>query len=153
MVDGAGLHSTWKPYRLARLASLSAAEVHFDEGSMTSKAVIAWVLGLLVLVGGLYLVVSEVREKSQPALSLTIASRKALLGSGLVVRFENVGTTEIVAGVTARSTTTNQQKDWRLVISPGKYEELGHLQGWAFVSGDEIEVLENGYRPMKFRVP
>ena len=121
MVDGAGLHSTWKPYRLARLASLSAAEVHFDEGSMTSKAVIAWVLGLLVLVGGLYLVVSEVREKSQPALSLTIASRKALLGSGLVVRFENVGTTEIVAGVTARSTTTNQQKDWRLVISPGKY--------------------------------
>jgi len=120
---------------------------------MTSKAVIAWVLGLLVLVGGLYLVVSEVREKSQPALSLTIASRKALLGSGLVVRFENVGTTEIVAGVTARSTTTNQQKDWRLVISPGKYEELGHLQGWAFVSGDEIEVVENGYRPMKFRVP
>jgi len=89
---------------------------------------------------------------AMPDLPTRVSFRPALIGSGLVAQIQNFGATELVIAATAKSAATNQQKSWRLVIAPGKSANIGHMEGWSFADGDELELVESGYRPLKFHV-
>jgi hypothetical protein len=88
-----------------------------------------------------------------PDLPLRVNMRKALMGAGEVAQLQNFGGRELVVAVVAHSPATNQSREWRLVIAPGTAQELGHKEGWAFASGDELSITDTAFRPMKVNVP
>jgi len=89
---------------------------------------------------------------AQPDPPVRVITRRALLGNRLVVQFRNYGATKLEVGVTAKSAASNQQGTWHLVLAPNQTRDIGHHQGWAFANGDEIELFESGYRPLKVLV-
>jgi hypothetical protein len=89
---------------------------------------------------------------AQPDLPVRVSLRSALMGSGKVAQLHNFGATELAVAVTVRSNASNQQKEWRIVIPANGTKQIGRRQGWNFAFGDELELLQDGYRPMKIRV-
>ena len=89
---------------------------------------------------------------AQQDLPVRVTKRPSLLGHGMVTQIQNFGGNQLALRVTAHSAATNQQREWRIVLGPNQSQELGQQEGWAFAVGDELDLFEDGYRPMKVRV-
>jgi hypothetical protein len=88
----------------------------------------------------------------KPDMPIRVSIREALMGSGLVAQFANNSNRYIAVVATFTNPTTNQYVTTRIDISPNKTKEIGHLEGWAFSSGDEILLEHNDYRSSRITV-
>ena len=89
---------------------------------------------------------------AKPDIPISVSIREALMGSGLVAQLTNNSDRYIAVVATFTNPTTNQSVTTRIDISPNDTKEIGHLEGWAFASGDQILLEHNDYRPSRITV-
>jgi hypothetical protein len=92
------------------------------------------------------------RKLAQPDLPLRVWMRPPALGPRMVARMHNFGSKELNLAVTARRASTQQQSEWQVVIPPNGTQDVGVDASWSFAPGDDIELSQNGFRPMSFHV-
>ena len=93
------------------------------------------------------------RINSLPEMPIQVTYREALMGSGLVSSFKNTSNRHLSVLVALENPSMNQSKSIRLDLAPGQVTEIGHMEGWAFSSGDKISVTHNEYRPENVSIP
>lgn len=89
---------------------------------------------------------------AKPDMPIRVSTREALTGAGLVAQFMNNSNRYIAVVATFTNPTTNQSVTTRIDISPNDTKEIGHLEGWAFASGDQILLEHNDYRSSRITV-
>lgn len=87
-------------------------------------------------------------QTKKPEMPISVSTRQALFGAGLVAQFTNNSDRFLAVIATFKNPTTSQQESFRLDLSPKSLKEVGHLEGWTFVSGDEINIQHNDYEPL-----
>jgi hypothetical protein len=92
-------------------------------------------------------------EQSKPQLPIDVGYRKAVMGPGLVVQLKNNSERDLAVLMTVENPTTNQEKTFRVDVSPKEVSEVGHLEGWTFASGDSIKVIHADYKPWQGKLP
>jgi hypothetical protein len=100
--------------------------------------VVALVIGVLLL--------SRADQMAKPPLPVSIGFRQALMGPGLVAQFRNNSDTMLEVRATFRSTDTNMSNTYDLVLPAHGIREFGWMQGWQFVPGQQIELMNNRFR-------
>lgn len=93
------------------------------------------------------------RVKNLPEMPLEVKYREALLGSGLVASFKNTANRFLAVGVSLNNPSMHQQKSFRVDLAPGEVKEIGHMEGWAFSSGDTIAISHEEYRELEVKIP
>ncbi len=92
------------------------------------------------------------QRAAKPDMPVSVSIREALMGNGLVAQFTNNSNRYIAVVATFTNPTTNQSVTARIDISPNDTKEIGHLEGWAFSSGDQILLEHNDYRSSRITV-
>ena len=110
---------------------------------------------LAVVIGVTFISVRQNARQSlappKPTLPLSVKSRPAILGSGLVVVITNNSPgSQIPVLVTITSPKTNATTTKQVVINPKQSVEIGYAQGWAFSPGDKLKLFNNDYREEEF---
>ena len=81
-----------------------------------------------------------------------LSKRKALTGSGEVLKIENISTRTMPLKVTLMNPTFGRTNVFDLVLDAAQVsasaKEIGHLQGWAAAPGDIVLVESMGYDPI-----
>lgn len=93
------------------------------------------------------------RIQNLPAMPIEVTYRKALLGSGLVASLKNTSNRFLSVRAALTNPSLHQSMSYRVDLSPGKVKEIGHMEGWAFSSGDTIFVSHDEYRELKVSIP
>jgi hypothetical protein len=88
-----------------------------------------------------------------PAMPVSIAYRKAVMGPGLVVIFKNQTQRSLSLSATFTNPTLHQQQTFRVDLAPMGSREVGHLEGWNFASGDTVKLAHADYKPMLITLP
>jgi hypothetical protein len=84
---------------------------------------------------------------------IEISYRKAPMGPGLVVDFKNRSNRSLSVAATFTNPTLHQEKTFRVDVPDNGVKEFGHLEGWAFASGDTIKVAHKEYKPLSVTLP
>jgi len=130
--------------------------------STTKK--ILWVLAILLIfaAGAAYSFLdralaeyeSIVEEyESRPQMPIELSYRSAMMGPGLVIELNNTSTRYLTVIVTLINPTLNKKENYRIDLSPNSTKEIGHAEGWAFASGDTIEIVHNEYKTLAQKLP
>jgi hypothetical protein len=90
---------------------------------------------------------------AKPALPVSVGFRSSMLGRGLVAVIENTSERYLTITLTVRNPTLATAKRFQLELEPQASTHFGHLEGWRFVSGDEIALLNDEFAPLRLRVP
>ena len=104
-------------------------------------------IGLIVLaVVACLLVLNRAHQMDKPPLPVSIGFRQAMMGPGLVAQFRNNSDTMLEVRATFRSTDTNMANTFDLVLPAHGMREFGWAEGWQFVPGQTIELMNNRFR-------
>ncbi len=93
------------------------------------------------------------RLKNLPEMPIEVTYRPAYMGDGLVAQFTNRSNEYLSVIIELHNNSINYEKSYRLDLSPQETKELGHMEGWAFASGDSISLLSSQYRTKKVVMP
>lgn len=97
---------------------------------------------------------TEANEKlqaaNQPEPTVLVSFRKAFLGSGGVATLKNSSPQPISVSLVASRSATNQQRQFDLVIDAAMFKEIGEREGWAFLSGDTLQVAQPSHKVVSF---
>ncbi len=128
-----------------------------DNNKSSSYAGLSWMVLVVMIVVLVYFFTqnikmagelerAQMKQAQKPAMPITVSMREAMLGSGLVAQLSNHSDRFIGLLITLTNPTTTHTKTIRLDIDAYGMRELGHLEGWIFVSGDQILIQHNDYR-------
>jgi len=92
-------------------------------------------------------------EAEKPSLPIALTFRPALMGSGLVGMFRNVSSSQLEIAATFSSQATGMLRQANLVIPANATKEIGHAEGWAFASGQHVQLTNIRFRPAVYEVP
>jgi len=90
---------------------------------------------------------------AKPALPLVVTFRSSLLGNGLVAVIENTGDRYLTVVLAVRNPTLSTVKRFKLELKPQSSTDFGHLEGWAFASGDEVGLFNDEFSGLQLSVP
>ena len=90
--------------------------------------------------------------------------RKALLGSGYVLTLRNKTAKSLPLNVAISDADAERKTSFRVVVdgsisshdgfsTPGPAREIGYAEGWAFASGDSVEISCAGFDSIRAKVP
>ena len=109
------------------------------------------IIGGLAILGFVVVIALIMKSQTKPNLPISVITRNAIFGPGRVIRFSNYSsgaTLDVVATFT--NPTTQEQKTYNVTISPGRFSEIGHAQGWIVHTGDQVSLFSAGYRTMTY---
>jgi hypothetical protein len=96
-------------------------------------------------------------------MAIAVTFRKAIFGSGYVLGIQNKTTKPLALNVTVTDATRQRNMHFRVVANGGSAQganftaapakEIGHREGWAFVSGDTVDVGCADYDSIQMTVP
>lgn len=89
----------------------------------------------------------------KPNMPIQVTYRASLLGEGYVGVFTNQSSRLLAVMVTAQNPSFGRQQNFRLDVPPNQSREIGHLEGWTFVSGDLITVTHAEYASITTKIP
>lgn len=89
----------------------------------------------------------------KPYVPVRVSFRRSLLGRGLVGIFENTSNKYLSVVIELTNPTLNRTRRISLNLNPGIQQEIGHVEGWTFASGDVISLYHNDYDTTKKVVP
>jgi hypothetical protein len=92
-------------------------------------------------------------QGNKPAMPILVTYRESLMGNGYVGVFTNQSGRLLAILVTAYNPSFGRKQSFRLDIPPNQSREIGHLEGWSFVSGDQIIVAHAEYAPINTKIP
>ena len=90
---------------------------------------------------------------AKPALPVVINFRSAFLGKGLVAVIENTSDRYLTVVLSVRNPTLSTARRFKLDLDPRSSTDFGHLQGWPFVSGDELALYNDAFGALRLSVP
>jgi len=102
------------------------------------RVVLYGVAAVIVAFAALIIFADHKHKTQLPPLPIEVKYRKAMLDSSLVVHFENKSGRNLEVLATFENPTMNQKKSFRISLDPNIPKQVGHLEGWAFHSGDKI---------------
>lgn len=88
-----------------------------------------------------------------PEATVNITFRPAMMGSGFVARITNTSTASIPVTIEVKRSSTGQTKEYESVINGNAFKEIGHQEGWPFVSGDEVTVKQPNHKAKTKNLP
>ena len=114
----------------------------------------AWVVLTLVAIGIFWLFQTpRFKELNLPPLPVEVGYRSALIGDGLVLKVKNISSRTLTILATLSNPTLNTEKTYNLTTAPNEVSEIGHLEGWVLVSGDNIELSNSEYKSWQGSIP
>ncbi len=90
---------------------------------------------------------------AKPALPVVVNFRSSILGKGLVAVIENTSDRYLTVVMSVRNPTLSTAKRFKLDLDPQSTTDFGHLEGWEFVSGDEMALFNDEFGALKLSVP
>lgn len=84
---------------------------------------------------------------SLPEATVTVGFRPAMLGSGFVARITNTSGISTPFSIEINRSSTGNSRNYERVLNGGSFIEIGHREGWAFVSGDSITINQPNHKP------
>ena len=97
---------------------------------------------------------TEARNRLQvanlPEATAEVAFRKAVLSNGGVAMVRNNSATSAPFTILVARPSTRQSRQYAPVIDGGKTIEIGEREGWAFIAGDVIRVVQPGHKGREF---
>jgi hypothetical protein len=110
---------------------------------------VAWA-ALLALVGYL---AYESYQANLPQLPVAVRFRPALIGSGLVLMFENTSAQEITFIARLNRPDTNNTRSMELHARPYQTVSVGSGEGWTGEHGDQITLKNNRFQTWTGSIP
>ena len=89
----------------------------------------------------------------KPALPVTVNFRPSWLGQGVVAEIHNASPRFLSVVLVARNPTLSSARRFTLELRPESNTPFGHLEGWRFVSGDELTLYNDGFAQLRTVVP
>jgi uncharacterized iron-regulated protein len=93
---------------------------------------------------------AKIQAASLPEVPVAVSFRKAMLGSGSVATVKNISAQSIAVTITAARPNANEQRSFQQVIDGQQTTEIGHVEGWAFVKGDVVQVSLANHKAKRF---
>jgi len=90
---------------------------------------------------------------AKPALPVVVNFRSSMLGKGLVAMIENTSDRYLTVVLSVRNPTLSSAKRFNLDLEPQSKTDFGHLEGWQFVSGDELALFNDEFGALRLTVP
>lgn len=90
---------------------------------------------------------------AKSALPVVVNFRSSMLGKGLVAVIENTSDRHLTVVLSVRNPTLSSVKRFNLDLEPQSKTDFGHLEGWQFVSGDEVALFNDKFGALKLTVP
>ncbi len=90
---------------------------------------------------------------AKPPLPVVVGFRSSMLGKGLVAMIENNSDRYLTVMLTVRNPTLSTAKRFKLDLEPRSSLDFGHLEGWQFVSGDEVALYNDEFGALRLTVP
>lgn len=90
---------------------------------------------------------------AKPALPVVVDFRASILGRGLVAVIRNTSDRYLTVVLSVRNPTLSTAKRFRIDIEPRESTSFGHLEGWAFSSGDEFALFNDEFSALRLSVP
>ncbi|MBT9566939.1 MAG: hypothetical protein IV085_01435 [Thiobacillus sp.] len=90
---------------------------------------------------------------AKPALPVVVNFRSSILGKGLVAVIENTSDRYLTVVLSARNPTLSTSRRFKLDLDPQSKTDFGHLEGWQFVSGDEVALFNDEFGALRLTVP
>lgn len=87
------------------------------------------------------------------ALPVVVNFRSSMLGKGLVAVIENTSDRYLTVMLSVRNPILSTAKRFKLELEPQSRTDFGHLEGWQFVSGDEVSLFNDEFGALRFSVP
>ncbi|TWO71451.1 hypothetical protein FN976_11080 [Caenimonas sedimenti] len=87
-------------------------------------------------------------ERQARRLPISVNARQSAIGKGQVMVLET--RQPITVRLEVRRGAQSFTRD--LQLAPGRKIEIGHLEGWAFASGDQVQISNPGFDPARFTV-
>jgi hypothetical protein len=91
--------------------------------------------------------------KSGKALPVRITYRSEPFKKGKIVMLANTSKEKLNCNVNVTRPATGQTQTFKVSVAPSTEMRLAGAQGWAFKSGDKIEVAQTGFAPKSGNVP
>lgn len=95
----------------------------------------------------------QAAASAKPALPVVVNFRSSMLGKGLVAVIENTSDRYLTVVLSVRNPTLSTAKRFKLDLEPQSRTDFGHLEGWQFVSGDEVALFNDEFGALKLSVP
>lgn len=113
-----------------------------------------WAVLILIVIGVLALMqLPSIKEQNLPLLPVEVGYRPSLIGEGLVLNVKNNSNRTLTILATLSNATLRSEKKFNLTISPSEVSEIGHLEGWELVSGDQVKLFNAEYREWSGSIP
>lgn len=97
--------------------------------------------------------IAEANEKlqlaSQPEVQVQISFRKALLNSGNVAVLKSQSRESIAITLEVARPSSGSRRNFELILDSGQVKEIGAREGWAFVAGDTIRVIQPNHKVLE----
>ncbi|MFO7543691.1 MAG: hypothetical protein R6W97_12910 [Thiobacillus sp.] len=90
---------------------------------------------------------------AKPALPVIVSFRSSMLGKGLVAIIENSSDRYLNVVLSVRNPTLSTAKRFKLDLGPKSSTDFGHLEGWKFLSGDEVGLFNDDFGALRITVP
>ncbi len=111
------------------------------------KRVNAMVVTVLVAVGIMF------AGCGKPPMPVTVTYRESAVGEGYVAQFHNQTAKYLQVRVQFKNRTLNQENNSYIDLSPNGTTEIGWLEGWKFVSGENISLYHEDYATAQYLIP
>lgn len=95
----------------------------------------------------------QIRLAQQPEVDVLVSFRKALLSNGNVAGVKNTSGNAVAVTVEISRPSSGAKRVYELTIDPGQTTEIGEREGWAFISGDKIQISQAEHRALIFTSP
>jgi len=94
---------------------------------------------------------SNVQQMTQEDLPVHVVTLPSF-GGVAAPELRNSSPKEFALRVTVRRPSSSEQHEWLIKLQPNQTLPLGRQGGWTFAGGDELELVQDGYRPRKVRL-
>lgn len=109
---------------------------------------------LIAIAGGGWLVGRVVGWYTQkPDIPVAVSYRPSSVGKGYVVTFHNTSDKFLGLRAIFRNETLNQSLEKNFTLNPYGMQEYGWMEGWQFLSGETVTLIENDYRTFRGTIP
>lgn len=95
----------------------------------------------------------KIRLAQQPEVEVRVSFRKALLSSGNVAGLKNTSGITIAVIAEVSRPSSGSKRTYEFTLDPNQTAEIGEREGWAFVSGDKIEISQAQHKTLVFTSP
>ncbi len=94
---------------------------------------------------------SNVQQLTQEELPVHVVTPPSF-GQVVFPELRNSSAKQFALRVTVRRRGSNEQHEWLIELQPNQTLSLVRQGGWTFAGGDELELVQDGYRPRKVQL-